>query len=70
VPVEVRPERKVSLSIRWIIQNARSRGDKSMEERLAGELLDAYLKRGGAIKKREEVHKMAEANRAFAHYRW
>lgn len=70
VPVEVRPERKVSLSIRWIIQNARSRGDKTMEERLAGELSDAFQKRGGAMKKREETHKMAEANRAFAHYRW
>lgn len=70
VPVEVRPDRKVSLSIRWIIQNARNRGEKNMEERLAAELADAYEKRGGAIKKRDDVHKMAEANRAFAHYRW
>lgn len=70
VPVEVRPERKVSLSIRWVIEYARARGDKTMEERLAAELSDAYQKRGGAMKKREETHKMAEANRAFAHYRW
>lgn len=70
VPVEVRPERKVSLSIRWLIQYARERGEKTMEERLAAELADAYQKRGGAMKKREDVHKMADANRAFAHYRW
>ncbi|MBI4412392.1 MAG: 30S ribosomal protein S7 [Deltaproteobacteria bacterium] len=70
VPVEVRAERKVSLGMKWLIGIARNRGEKSMEERLAGEILDAYESKGGAIKKREEVHRMAEANRAFAHYRW
>jgi small subunit ribosomal protein S7 len=70
VPVEVGPERRVSLAMRWIIQAARSRSGKSMAEKLAGELLDAANNTGTAIKKREETHKMAEANRAFAHYRW
>ena len=70
VPVEVRAERKVSLGMKWLIGIARNRGEKSMEERLAAELLDAYENKGGSIKKREEVHRMAEANRAFAHYRW
>ncbi|MGQ0604999.1 MAG: 30S ribosomal protein S7 [Anaerolineales bacterium] len=70
VPVEVGPERRVSLAMRWIIQAARSRAGKSMAEKLAGELLDASNNTGTAIKKREETHKMAEANRAFAHYRW
>ena len=70
VPVEVRAERKVSLAIRWLIGFARSRGETSMEKKLAGELMDALENRGGAIKKREDVHRMAEANRAFAHYRW
>ena len=70
VPVEVRAERKVSLGMKWLIGIARNRGEKSMEERLAAELLDAYDNKGGSIKKREEVHRMAEANRAFAHYRW
>ena len=70
VPVEVGPERRVSLAMRWIIQAARSRSGKSMAEKLAGELLDASNNTGTAIKKREETHKMAEANRAFAHYRW
>jgi small subunit ribosomal protein S7 len=70
VPVEVGPERRVSLAMRWIIQAARSRAGKSMAEKLAGELLDAANNTGTAIKKREETHKMAEANRAFAHYRW
>ena len=70
VPTEVRPERRDALAIRWLIQNARSRSEKSMRERLAGELFDASQNRGNAVKKREETHKMAEANRAFAHYRW
>ncbi len=70
VPVEVRPQRRVSLSIRWLIQSARNRGEKSMVEKLAGELLDAANQRGNSIKKKEDVHRMAEANRAFAHYRW
>ncbi|MCS6909807.1 MAG: 30S ribosomal protein S7 [Anaerolineales bacterium] len=70
VPVEVGPERRLSLAMRWIIQAARARSGKSMAEKLAGELLDAANNTGAAIKKREETHKMAEANRAFAHYRW
>lgn len=70
VPVEVRAERKVSLAMRWLINAARERGEKSMEERLAGEFLDAFNNRGSAIKKKEDVHKMAEANRAFAHFKW
>jgi small subunit ribosomal protein S7 len=70
VPVEVRPSRRQALAIRWIIQNAASRGGKTMESKLANELLDAYNNRGGAIRKKEDVHRMAEANRAFAHYRW
>lgn len=70
VPVEVRAERKLSLGIQWLIHYARERGEKSMEERLCAEILDALENRGGAIKKREDVHRMAEANRAFAHYRW
>ena len=70
VPVEVRPERQDALAIRWIIENARDRAEKNMQERLANELNDAANNRGGAIKKKEDVHRMAEANRAFAHYRW
>jgi len=70
VPVEVRPRRRESLGMRWLIQYAHSRGEKTMMERLAGELLDAANERGNTIKKKEDVHKMAEANRAFAHYRW
>jgi small subunit ribosomal protein S7 len=70
VPVEVRHERSQALAIRWIIINARKRSEKTMILKLAGELLDAYNGRGGAIRKRDDVHKMAEANRAFAHYRW
>jgi small subunit ribosomal protein S7 len=71
VPVEVNPNRRLSLSIRWLVGYARERGDgKTMEERLANELLDASNLRGGAVKKREDVHRMAEANKAFAHYRW
>ena len=70
VPVEVRPSRKLALSMRWIITTAMSRGEKTMRARLAGELLDASENRGGAIKKKEDTHRMAEANKAFAHYRW
>ena len=70
VPVEVRPQRRISLAMRWIVQNARARPEKSMVERLAGELLDGANGRGGAIKKKEDTHRMAEANKAFAHYRW
>ncbi|MBM3793119.1 MAG: 30S ribosomal protein S7 [Acidobacteria bacterium] len=70
VPVEVPNNRRTSLAIRWILQNARSRPEKSMAEKLAGELGDAANLRGGAIKKKDEVHRMAEANKAFAHYRW
>lgn len=70
VPVEVRMDRKMSLAIRWILRYARERSEKTMVERLAGELIDAYNNRGGAVKKREDTHKMAEANKAFAHYRW
>ena len=70
IPVEVNPDRRTSLSIRWLIGFARSRGEKGMVERLAGELLDASNGRGAAIKKKEDTHRMAEANRAFAHYRW
>ena len=70
VPVEVPQDRRTSLAIRWIILNARSRGEKTMREKLASELLDASNNRGGAIKKKEDTHRMAEANKAFAHYRW
>jgi small subunit ribosomal protein S7 len=70
VPVEVRPERRTSLSMRWIVGFARKRPEKSMEERLAGELLDAANNRGASVKRREDTHRMAEANKAFAHYRW
>jgi small subunit ribosomal protein S7 len=70
VPVEVRPVRRTALSMRWLKEAARKRGEKSMGARLAGELLDASEGRGSAIKKREEVHRMAEANKAFAHYRF
>jgi small subunit ribosomal protein S7 len=70
VPVEVRPERRVALAIRWIADNARNRGEYTMRERLAAELLDAANGVGASIKKRDDTHKMAEANRAFAHYRW
>ena len=70
VPVEVRPNRRTTLSMRWIIDAARNRSERTMKERLAGELLDASNNRGIAIKKREDTHKMAEANKAFAHYRW
>jgi len=70
VPVEVRPRRRQTLAMRWVIDFARKRGEKSMPKRLAGELLDAAEERGAAVKKREDVHRMAEANKAFAHYRW
>jgi small subunit ribosomal protein S7 len=70
VPVEVRPDRRVALSMRWLIGSARRRAERSMAEKLAGELLDAANNRGSAVKKREDTHKMAEANKAFAHYRW
>ena len=70
VPVEVRTERRQALAIRWLITAARSRNENTMEERLSGELLDAANNRGTAVKKREDTHKMAEANRAFSHYRW
>ncbi|HYB94944.1 MAG TPA: 30S ribosomal protein S7 [Vicinamibacterales bacterium] len=71
VPIEVNPNRRLSLSIRWLVGFARARGDgKTMQEKLANELLDAANLRGGAVKKREDTHRMAEANKAFAHYRW
>ncbi len=70
VPVEVRPPRRISLAMRWIIQHARGRSEKSMAERLAAELLDAANGRGAAIKKKDDTHRMADANKAFAHYRW
>ncbi len=66
----MRPQRRVSLAMRWIVQNARSRPEKSMVDKLAGEIQDAASGRGGAIKKKEDTHRMAEANKAFAHYRW
>ena len=70
VPVEVRADRKQALSIRWLLSSAKARTERTMEERLASELIDAANKRGAAIKKKEDVHRMAEANKAFAHYRW
>ncbi|MDW7711794.1 MAG: 30S ribosomal protein S7 [Deferrisomatales bacterium] len=70
VPVEVSPKRRLSLGIRWLVEYARARGEKTMRERLAGEILDAQQSRGGAVKKREDTLRMAEANKAFAHFRW
>jgi small subunit ribosomal protein S7 len=70
VPVEVRQDRRVALAMRWLIEYSRSRGEKTMTEKLAGEIMDAASNRGNAVKKREDTHKMAEANKAFAHYRW
>ena len=70
VPVEVRPERREALAIRWLISASRGRNENTMEERLAGELMDAVNSRGSAVKKREDTHKMADANKAFSHYRW
>jgi len=70
VPIEVRPERRQTLGLRWLTSYARNRGEKTMRERLAGEIMDASNGTGGAVKKREDVHKMAQSNQAFAHYRW
>jgi small subunit ribosomal protein S7 len=70
VPVEVRPERRVALAMRWLVTYARERGEKTMRERLAAELMDAANGRGNAVKKKDDTHKMADANKAFAHYRW
>ncbi len=70
VPVDVRPERKLSLALRWLVTYSRSRNEKSMVEKLAAELMDAAAGRGGSVKKKEDTHRMAEANKAFAHYRW
>ena len=70
VPVEVRPERRITLGLRWLVQYSRSRGEKTMEQRLANEIIDASNNTGASVKKREDTHKMAEANKAFAHYRW
>jgi small subunit ribosomal protein S7 len=70
VPVEIRPERRAALSIRWLINYAQARGEKGMMAKLAGELMDASQGRGSSVKKREDTHRMAEANKAFAHYRW
>jgi len=70
VPVEIRPQRRMALAFRWIITYSRGRGEKTMRERLAAELMDAFNNTGTSIKKKEDVHKMAEANKAFAHYRW
>jgi len=70
VPVEVRPNRRLALSLRWLLKSAASRGEKTMDMRLAGEFMDAAENRGAAMKKKEDTHRMAEANKAFAHYRW
>ena len=70
VPMEIRPARRQTLAIRWMVQFARKRGEKTMQERLAGELMDAYILAGGAVKKKDEMHRMEEANKAFAQYRW
>jgi len=70
VPIEVRPRRSMALAMRWLVDNARGRSEKSMGQRLANEIIDAYESKGGAVKKREDTHRMAEANKAFSHYRW
>lgn len=70
VPIEVRPNRKLSLGLRWLIKYSKARSERTMAEKLAGELLDAFNNKGSSVKKREDTHKMAEANKAFAHYRW
>ena len=70
VPIEIRPERRQTLGLRWLVSYARARSERTMQERLAGEILDACNNAGGALKKKEDTHRMAEANRAFAHYRW
>ncbi len=70
VPMEVRPDRRVSLGLRWLVLYSRERSERTMADRLAGEIMDAYGNRGNAVKKRDDVHRMAEANKAFSHYRW
>jgi small subunit ribosomal protein S7 len=70
VPIEVKPERRTTLGLRWLVNYSRQRGEKTMEERLASEIIDASNNTGASVKKREDTHKMAEANKAFAHYRW
>jgi small subunit ribosomal protein S7 len=70
VPIEVRPERRQTLGIRWLVANTRKRNERTAKQRLAAEIMDAYNGAGGSVKKREDMHKMAEANKAFAHYRW
>ena len=70
VPIEVRPERRQTLGIRWLVANTKKRSERTAKQRLAGEIMDAYNGAGGSVKKREDMHKMAEANKAFAHYRW
>ncbi|NLO35542.1 MAG: 30S ribosomal protein S7 [Clostridiaceae bacterium] len=70
VPIEVRPERRQTLGLRWLVETARKRGERTMRERLANELIDAFNSTGGSFKKKEDIHRMADANRAFAHYRW
>ena len=70
VPIEVRPARRQTLALRWLVDYARKRGEKTMKERLAGEIMDAVNNVGGSVKKREDMHKNAEANKAFAHFRW
>ena len=70
IPIEVRPERRSSLSLRWLVQSARQRPGKSMAEKVAGELMDAAAGQGASVKRKDDMHRMAEANRAFAHYRW
>ena len=70
VPVDVRPSRRITLALRWLSSHSRSRGEKDMATRIAGEIMDAYNSRGNAVKKREDVHRMADANRAFSHYNW
>ena len=70
VPIEVRPSRRIALAMRWMVDYARARGEKSMSQRLAGEIIDAHQNKGGAVKKREDVHRMAEANKAFSHFRF
>ncbi|MFQ5560351.1 MAG: 30S ribosomal protein S7 [Nitrospinota bacterium] len=70
IPIDVRPERRQALALRWLVKYSRARKERTMKERLAGELMDAFSGAGAAVKKREETHKMAEANRAFAHFRW
>ncbi|MCM3635694.1 MULTISPECIES: 30S ribosomal protein S7 [Paenibacillus] len=70
VPIEVKPERRTALALRWLVNYSRNRGEKTMEERLAAEIIDASNNTGASVKKREDTHKMAEANKAFAHYRW